>query len=318
MNRWLAFVGIFALLCCSAQGSSILGDLLTLEGEVDTINDNSRAQIFDVDQDDMLSVGDEIVGILQFEKVNDSDPSPAGLYGVFAFKVTADRSLGGAIPIPIQDHGAIPSAEAHSLKSLLDPALQPAAFTNWDNAVIAFVEIPSLGANDPKDPFSLVNSQPLVDPMSVISNVMTVANGYSLDAITGFGKDDDFLSTMANIAAGLLIGNKDGVLKISEITADNSGNTVMTEKAGLSVLYDVFGGVPYLPLSIENYDAANPTQHDIILTPDGAIQTSTTAAPNWDLEDDSNFQINPVPEPGTLTLWISVLAAIGLVRMRQR
>ncbi|HLA84295.1 MAG TPA: hypothetical protein VJL29_05845 [Thermoguttaceae bacterium] len=306
-------VVVLVVTCCPALGSSILGDLMTLDGNADALNDNSRGMIFDNDQDNVLSAGDEYVGVLQLERVNDADPSPSGLYAIFSFRMNGSRSLDG---VPIQDHEAIPSSETHGLKSLLDDGLEPGSFTDWDNAVFAFVEIPSLGINDPKDPFSLMNSDSSDDPLSIISNVMTAANGYSLDAIVGFGNENDFISTAFNTLAGRQIGNKDGVLTIPEILADNSGTTVFLEKAGLSVLYHE-GGMSFLQMSAENYGNA-ATLHDIIMSPDGAIQTSTASVPNWHLEDDTNFLINPVPEPTTMTMLLSLAALLGMVPWRQR
>ena len=327
MKRILAWVVVLSVFVSPALGSSIFGDLLTLDGNPDTINDNSRAVIFDNQLpgqpgSDMLSPGDEIVGILKFESVSNVDPSPAGLYGIFSFQVTNQRLLGQTSAV-IMDHGPIAanSATGHSLQQLLNPDLQPDSgeFSNWDNAVFAFVEIPELGLNDPNDPFSTVNSQYGVDPLNVINDVIRAANGYSLNAIVGFDDQDDFLSTLLNPFAANQLGSPGPFPLISDIMANtDDGITIVNERCGLSVLYDVFD-MDFQQLSITNWD--QPTsQHDIVMKPDGSVQTSLEfSAPNWHLEDDANFIMNPVvPEPTTMTLLFSLVAVLAFVKPKRQ
>jgi hypothetical protein len=312
MRFCLALIGVVALLCSTASGS-ILSDLVTFDGVADSINDNSRAVIFadNNDTNKPLGIGDEIVGILQFEKVNDTDPSPAGLYAVFSFEVTGTHTYGSST---ILECGPVGANETNSLASLLDSSLQPAGFNGWDNAIFAMVEVPTLANNGANDPFSLMHSDPGDDPIAIIQNVITAGNGYSLDAIVGFGQNDDFLSTKLNGDLGIEIGNIDGTATIQEIMDDDAGAFVMSERAGLSVLYDTLGA-SYLPLSVANWTLpANVTQHDITITPDGSVQTSTDGAPNWHLEDDTNFKMNPVPEPGAMALLLTLLGGFGMIR----
>jgi len=320
MRFCLALAAAVGLLCCSAE-ASVLGDLLTQNPNenVDSINDNSRAVIFDRNGNDLLDVGDEIVGILQFERVNDVDPSPAGLFSIFALKVTGQRAFGDA---SIIEHGPIAGGEAHSLWSLLDPSLRPlpGSFNDWDNALFAILEIDELGNNDPKDPFSATNSDPTDDPLGIITNVLTAANGYSLGAILGFGSENDFFDTMPNVFAPLRIGDGQDPLLISEIQADDGGVQIVVESAGMSVLYHALGDIDLLSLGIRRPGPVSTpvTYHDVLLSPDGSIQTSTAEVPNWDLEDDTNFKIHIIPEPGTVALLVSMVTLLGLARGRRR
>jgi len=320
MRYCLALCVVFGSLCCSAD-ASLLSGLLTYDGSADSINDNSRALIFDCNDNDLLDTGDEIVGVLQFERVNDVVPWPAGLFSVFAMKVTGQRLLGGSQVI--LEHGAIASSQPHSLRSLLDPALIPptANFNDWDNALFAFLEIDALASNDPKDPFSPTNSDPTDDPLGIIKNVLSAVNGYRLDAVVGFDQDNDFLSTLLNGGAVYLIGDGASPLLISEIRADNWGTEVLTERAGMSVLYHTLGNINFLSLAIKDF--GNPTTtpttyHDIIVSPVGSVQTSTPEVPNWDFEDDTNFRMNPVPEPGTAVLFASLAAILSMGRALRR
>ena len=310
MRHCFAFVGILVLLCCPAFGESILGDLLTVDGMVDSMNDNSRSIIIDGQQEghagyNVLSPGDQVVGILQIERVNHVDPSTRGIFAIFAFELSSNNyQYGGST---FYRCNPIAASNANSLKSLLDDPLEPAGFNDWDNAMFAFVEIDSLGVNDPKDPFSAVNSSASVGPFDVITDVLTQANGYRLDMITGFEDENDFLVLRELVQFASL----------SQMRADDSGVQVFSERAGMSVLYDVFD-FDYLPLGLDNtfYGMAN-TSHEFLLNPDGAIQTSSPEVPNWHFEDDANFRLNAVPEPGALMLGLSLLAAIGLVRFRR-
>ncbi|MBN1588869.1 MAG: hypothetical protein JW888_05085, partial [Pirellulales bacterium] len=134
------------------------------------------------------------------------------------------------------------------------------------------------------------------------------SNGYRLDMITGFGNQSDFLTLRELVSFAL----------VSDIQNDDSGVQIFSERAGMSILYDIFG-YSYLPLALNNapFGTAN-TSHDILLNPDGAIQTSDEIVPNWHFEDDANFKVHPIPEPGIATLAISLLVATGLSRPRRR
>lgn len=318
MRHCLAFVGLMALLCCSAQGSSILGNLLTVDGAVDNMNDNSRSLIFDSEEHgeqgwDILSIGDEMVGVLQIERVNNVDPSGAGIFAVFAFKIIGEDAGNGTYHC-----GPIQSGSDHSLYKLLEQTgLGPAGYTDWDKSMFAFVEIENLTSD--KDPFSDEYSDSNDNPLDVISNVITAANGYQIDMILGIDTNDDFLE-LIDIGAGGRIGNPpNGILEIVEMQTDDSGWQVLVERAGLSVLHDIYD-YHYGEMAIDRWNGQlNTTTHDVILNPDGAIQTSTESVPNWHFEDDANFKLNPsVPEPGTMALVISLLATFGLVRPRVR
>lgn len=320
MRFGFALIVVLGLLGSSAE-ASVLGNIIAQEEGVSTLNDNSRAVIFDVNENDLLDVGDEIVGILQFEKVNDVDPSPAGLFSVFALKLTGQRPFGtwGTI----LEYGAIDAGEAHSLHSLLDPAIRPSAndFNDWNHAAFALVEVDSLIVDDPKNPFSPTNSEAGDNPLAIITSVLSAANGYSLDAILGFDEsNNDFFDTVLNPFAPMRIGDGESPLLISEIRADNSGIEVLSETAGLSMLYHALGNVSLMSLGIKRPGPVSTpvTYHDVILSPDGSVQTSTAGVPNWDLEDDTNFMIHVVPEPGTTALLISMAAALAAAGGRRR
>ncbi|MBN1591476.1 MAG: hypothetical protein JW888_18325, partial [Pirellulales bacterium] len=206
MRHFLTIIGLLLLLCCPAQGESILGNLLTADGNVDSMNDNSRSLILDAQQEgqpgyNVLSEGDQVVGILQLERINHVDPSPSGVFAIFAFEL-ADTYVYDNDTFyqcrPIQ------SGDTNSLRSLLDDDLEPAGFSNWDSALFAFLEIDELGVNDPKDPFSQLNTGAAVNPFDVMTNVLAQSNGYRVDMITGFGNQSDFLTLRELVSFALV------------------------------------------------------------------------------------------------------------------
>ncbi len=87
MNKFLAAFALFAVFAAPAQ-AGILGSVISNDGIVDTLTDDSRA--FHVDNDAAgLSVGDELFGWIQITSTTASGAiNPPGLVGIFSATIT--------------------------------------------------------------------------------------------------------------------------------------------------------------------------------------------------------------------------------------
>ena len=325
MNRLLhSVVAVAAALGIAVSASAgIVADHLTFDGNPDTLNDNSRTKIIDVDNNGYLSIGDRFVGLFQIEKFNGSDdPSPAGVFGVVAFEVKSLVSGTGGVG-SVFSLGAVSDANnAFSLKNVLDPALHPAGWTDadWEKTVGIVVEIPDLGVNsgtdDAVNPYDAAHSESDVD---IIKDAVTAAKGWKYVMALGTETTNphgysDFFYAKAQVDFT--------TSKISDIEADSSGTTILTQKAALTILDHTFGaGVTFLPVGVRKEYSLGPvdTFADFVLKPDGSVQTTDlTSSSGWSVVDDGNFEMNAVPEPTSLLAWVGLVTMAGVMVRRRR
>jgi len=317
---------------CSQASASIFSSLLKFDGTTESLNDNSQGVLVDVDGDDFLSDGDIIYGAFKLETINGSDPSPAGIMAIFSVEITGAFVNGGR---PVLTHKPTSSGSIYSVKSLLDDALEPVAFNRdagagWDNVLFALLENPSLatgaGTDAAVNPFDTAHTEVSAD--LIISSSMTAANGWVLDLLGGFGSaalnaygfaDFFHLKQIQDFDV-----DTDGIDNevIDDLKADTSGAIFGVERAGLSVLHDIFSpDAVYLGVNVSKWKATSGTTtstHDVVLKPDGSVQTDDGTLPSqWDVKDDNNFQMRVVPEPASMSIW-SGLAVVGALRFYRK
>jgi hypothetical protein len=305
-----AFVA--AVVLGAGESRAGLMSMLSLDGNTDSIEDNGQAVIFDNPNgvpDNVVSVGDQVVGIIELEKVNSVEPAPRGFFAAFVAEVTSARLVG---TIPVIGLGPVSHGDPHGLKSILSASVHPAGYTDaeWDKTIFIVLENDDVVSVPSRSPFHAShNGAPAI---SVITSVYTSANGYHTALTGGFNTPNDFFDAAINTSLALAT--------ISDLRADNSGRTVLYEHGGFSVLkHELGAAIGFLPVSISHFDGGS-TSHDFILNPDGAVQTSGNSVPNWDFTSDANFALNvtAIPEPGAATLAIVGLAVLSLTVRRLR
>lgn len=313
------------------SSASALSSLLSFDGAEDTLNDNSQNKIFDMDGDDALSAGDQIVGLFQIEKVNvTGDPSPGAIFAATAFEIrTPFLTSGGDLAF---DLVPIYHSDTNSLMNLIDPALHPAGFTasDWDQTVGLVFSIDDVssgaGTDASVNPYDPAHTEANT---SIISSVLTAVNGYSLDVALGIVGSYDMSGTTFTNSANAN-GDTDflqakvtdsSFTTISGIEADDNGAQILSQRGGFTVLANTFGSsTKFLPLDVLRFSASGTTDHDVVLQPDGAVQTTelTDTDANWSVVDDANFKINAVPEPTSMLAWGGLASILGLAAARRR
>jgi len=293
---------VFSTVQVSQAG--ILTDLLTLDGQDNVMEDNSRGVIHDLDQDTFISVGDVITGLLRIDRrISPSATSSMddSQQLVLAYSLEVDRidPIAGGLLNAVK-YKAASAGTGLDIKSLLGDAHEPAGFTDWASTAIAVMEktfANNIPANNPV-------SNTTTAGMMLIDSVLNSASGYTLDALVGFGDDTDFYHNLIFSGAGL---------SIPAIKAANGSSTLGTQSAGLSVLYSDLGAAAsvFLPVTATSVINNASSPHDIGV--EGGILFGNNES-NWDFADKANVRLNVVPEPASVLLVGLLIGCLGLAR----
>ena len=296
MKKLLIALVVLALSAGAAQ-ASILGGHLSFDGDFDQIRDESRA-IFDPSDDDFgraFAINDDIFGLIRMDSFDGVGVGAnVQIFAVFAARIT-DIDMDGSSRA-ILDHGAVPDGASHSLASTIDSALVPTGW-DFDGSNSIFAVLTRIGD-------TVFGSD--ISPLSMVAS-MTAANGWNLELIGGLSESSDFFELRATPEAT--------AATIQDIidadAADSELGTVGSERAAFSVQYHVFGSsTVFLPLETVGFTGGNNTTEvsaDMVMLPAGSVTASDLA--NSHVEDNTQFRINPVPEPSAFAVW----GAIGLI-----
>lgn len=308
---WLSIAGMACLMVATSADAGILSSLQN-KNQIDTnqLNDDSRSIIIDRDADDLISVDDVIFGIFKVTGVqktvpgSEQDlPDKAGIYGIFSVQV---KSVVGSTIL----HKPVTDA-SYTLKALLADDLEPSSFSHggsWATSAVAVLEIADITG---VDPFDDTTSAP-----TTITTAMSGSAGWVLDGILGFGTADDFLRADVAVSATgatAIDTNSDGKLQISELEANDDGFQFLSESAGLSRFHEA-NDVKILDNGLTS--PVSGKLHDVLLKPEGSIQTSPLT--NWKFEDDSNFQFVGAPEPTSIVALVGLVVTVGAASRRRR
>ena len=274
---------------CSQANASILGSLLSFDGNVDTLVDQGFANVYDGATGNLtsdFSVGNVIAGFVTIDQAGDppSDISPSSV--VFAF-VAEIAGVNGLSPLgtPVLDLQASTVAGLQLTDFLAGTEAADGSGNEADEAGTVFAVFEGI-------------SPPAVDPSSVSSVAdFTAANGYSYTGSGGIVSSDDFFEfTPLPVPFGGNIGFQAG------------GFSIIDNPLG--------GGTVYLPVGTQSQVVGSGTTfHDVIITQSNITDDSGNA--NFALGGNTNFQLNAVPEPSSLISFAGLVLPLSLVRRRK-
>ena len=351
----IALAGVALMLGASSIArATLLGDLISFDGVIDTLQDESRGMAVNFDEDNTgtvgfdestnLTIGDVIFGMVKLNEVDGSDvTAPKRLYAIFALQVTdIDVTTFGATS-PILQFGAVATGSENPVDNTTDlDALTRTDFTlesiadalgfdtsvlsDWSNA--GFLVIESNSATDPLTADKTVAgdgvSQENLNGYSVITDpsIIGTGAGFSLDIVAGFndpndnGDADYYEVHVTNPTVG----------NLASLRAQGSSGGFGDFQGGVSVLYHIFGAsTEFIPIVSEHFDGSADTFHDITVIDGGlnGVRASTAPAPDeeWMYTDNGDFLINAVPEPTTMVVWAGLFggaAGLGFIRRRRK
>ncbi len=303
MRNLLLGLSLLGFLSCPVR-AGLLADLLTFDGKENVLEDNSRGLIHDLDQDDALSVGDVITGLVRIDRrispmATASLDDRNQLVIAYSFEVDEVTPIVG-IPFFTVKYKSTSALTGLDIRSLLGDSHEPAGFTAWDQAALVVME-QVFGVADPAN-------NPVSDTTTagtaLIDSVLSDASGYTLDVIAGFAEDDDFFHQLLTGPAGI---------SIPGLRAATGAVSIGTQSGGFSSLYQNLGpSMTFAPVPATSVIDNSMSTYDIGV--EGGLLFGSNQE-NWDFADKANFRLNVVPEPSTLGL--AGLLVIGLLAGRR-
>lgn len=291
MFRKLVALAMLAAFAIPAQ-AGLVSSLLSFDGIPDIVSDDSVGLLLD-GGDGSLDVGDSIVGLIALDPL-DGNAVPAGssVLGLYAFDVKTASA--GELTLEAGDLASLLATAGVDTSGLVAYPGGPA------DAAFAIIEstTAALGTQDVSSTFAEL-----------------VGAGFTAVLTAGFDSDDDFHTVTADGAvdltdsAGIIAASLSGLFGGSEFGGFDAlysvsehafgGATLFLDQPTLKIDTSVFPPVPVLLGSGEV----------TIVGGNLKFSDATAAANGWHFQDDGNYNINAVPEPGTY----AAFAAIGLV-----
>jgi len=300
MRYATSIFALFAAIALSANAQAGALSLLTLDGNVDSLDDEDYESLVDTDKSGTFSQGDLFVGIFTLSAINGNPTVGVGsLSGVLVAAI--DNITGTAVTFR-----AATVAEYAGLISGANPGLggpiggfalsNLPARTNANSALLVYDDT-SYGANGfiEKGTFTGAGAPPQYNQyIGVNSTLLPFNNGTNGPKILEFG-------FVGDASASGVLGPGTGQTNVLNFTI------------GLNVTANT---TPIAFLDVSEVSGLNPTQIQIDGKIDAKRPSAVTGA--YQFRTGSTMFVNAVPEPGSMTLF--GLGALGLLgaRMRRR
>ena len=293
MKKFLCvlFVGIGLLVLAGQAEASILSQVLNFDGSPQTIDDDSYGTQFDVTDGNGVTTS-YIQGIISFDTTssvgNIFSATGGNLYAAYSFALTADPNNPGSFIGSSAGAGFNAMDIFNSISgtgvSTVDNTILFDAGVGSD--IVIFSDGATAGQVEDEDSWANANGAGAAINLDWIG-----ANGtsFQVEAIAGL---DASGFTFHNVGLfGPNTGFFQGAYNFQSSLSGNA-NEFLDVIPGAAIATSTQAGDPGL----------------------GFIQPTTQSG--WDFEDEANFVLAPVPEPGALATW-SILMLAGC-RLRRR
>lgn len=289
---------------CVAAGNvqaGILSSHLTFDGVPDIMEDDSRANLFDPGGDG-FSIFDVVWGFVSVSDFNPSgNPSPDEVAILFAAEIYGTAANGTFQLGPVRPASNGSANGAFTLGSLLG---------------VGSPLLPVVGPGAPfgattADAIAVVVSNTGVDPLAPELGSLAAFNA-------AFGYEATIGVDPASVLTGVVSGDFFHFFPVAVSTPPPvPGDLIASETAGFSIFDHPFSpSVIFLGVTATRLDTGAKTVHDVRLFEGSVFLNDDTTSP-WSLTDNSNFSLNPTPEPTSLVIW-GLLAFLGFAACRRR
>ncbi len=277
---------IFAICCIfgSSADASIFGGFLSYDGLQDEIRDNSFS-LFEDNGAAGISEGDVISGIILVESITASGVGnqPTGFteQTVVAFAATITGIEGTVGVDAIYTLGSATG----TLSSLLTAGIIADAGIDMDTIAVVVSSETGFGDDPNANPANWAASD-------VATNFGTY--GFGWEGTLGVVGGDDFFEAR-----------------------DSVDTNVLFDEAGVFTVQSSQGwGSNLLDVSINDFTDDEAKFGDVTLSGDIFGAGDDPSSNGWFFEDNTTFFINPVPEPGSLAIWSTVMVVCLSSRRR--
>ena len=285
-------MSIALLICAPNAQAGILSSILKFDGSQNVLEDESRDFFVDFDLD-TPTLGDVFFGVAVIDDISQivgQTETPLGAPESVVVAIAAEvTNVTGTLDINgdgelTVEFGAV-TQDGFFLNDIIGNGF--GRFADDDGTMFAILEKPiDVSAS------SFTNAG-FPTPLSQLDDWTYVAHGGFADGTNAFGDVDFF----------------EAVIEFDENAVDDGD-----QFGGFTVFDHTFGpGTVFLP-SLAPHENIADTSHQVAIL-DGSLESTDTNG--WNVENDVDFGVRVVPEPGSLAIF-AFCAGFGFLRRSQR